>query len=959
MTDSNQRNNHSGQPSAWDDSRVTAFVLGELSQSEAAEFESQMKMDSALASAVDEARQVTDQLKVLFEEESTVRLDEDRREKILVAPSDQELSSLAIKSAEMAGHGSNRSGSNRSRQVLIVGIVATAASLLAAIFVAPDFMRAYQHSVLSKETTRDSVKPLRTVLETASEKASNIEAVVESSRANTSPRSESSGLAQRVLVDQSRRASSASTTSGFADDGKNVNRSPASDNSNTAGTALDRLALGPEPVMSAALQNESTATRTATHPVIPSRGTSAKPVPSSTKAEATWGGYAGGLADEQLSLSGDVSEIDGDQHPFGDMGMEEGMTMDMDMMMELDMMGGGAEMMMGGEMEMMGPDQMGMGAGQMDNAGMGGMMEATPPANRGAQFGGKALNLSIADSSSSFGMSATPASAPPQREAKIESESSRLGLQELSDVRAKQQVEFLYRENSDAILAKQPTRVARRTKTLRQVETNESIIADEYRVDRQRFDPISENEFKKVAENPKSTFSIDVDTASYSKVRRSVLNGRLPSPNAVRIEELVNYFDYSYEAPGESHTHPFSTQATLAQCPWNPQHLLARVALQGRTLNKNQRPPCNLVFLLDTSGSMNSPSKLPLVIEGMKMLTDQLTEKDRVAIVVYAGSAGMVLDSTPANKKKKIGKALSRLSAGGSTNGGAGIQLAYATARDNFITDGVNRVILCTDGDFNVGISGTKPLVQLVKEESSGGIFLTALGFGMDNHNDGMMEQISGKGNGNYAFIDTANEARKVLVRQTESTLVTIAKDVKIQIEFNPRVISRYRLIGYENRVMATKDFDNDKKDAGEIGAGHQVTALYELIPNNHQSDKQVSAELDDGLKYQKTVTLSDSALGDETMTIALRYKLPNANESTRLEVAVKNNFSPFAETDQDFQFASAVASFGMQLRGSDYAGDWNLGNVLDVAQNADDGDKFGLRNEFLDIVRRIIRLNR
>ncbi|MCO8124409.1 VWA domain-containing protein [Stieleria sp. TO1_6] len=497
--------------------------------------------------------------------------------------------------------------------------------------------------------------------------------------------------------------------------------------------------------------------------------------------------------------------------------------------------------------------------------------------------------------------------------------------------------------------AKQPTEYYYRN--LSQGLNNFSTLS----LDQSRYETIVENEFQAVSEHPLSTFSIDVDTASYSKVRRTLLGGGLPVPDAVRIEELVNYFQYDYAAPAADAKHPFAANVTITSCPWNTEHRLARVAIQGKTITRQQRPPCNLVFLLDTSGSMNSPSKLPLVIEGMTMLTKQLGENDRVAIVVYAGSAGLVLDSTPANKHKKIKKALAQLSAGGSTNGGAGIQLAYATARDHFIKDGVNRVILCTDGDFNVGISGTNPLVDLVTEEASGGIFLTALGFGMDNHNDAMMEQISGKGNGNYAFIDTANEARKVLVRQTDATLVTIAKDVKFQLEFNPRLVSQYRLIGYENRVLAKEDFNDDKKDAGEIGAGHQVTALYELVPGDGSGQAKSSV---DPLKYQSELQLSEAAAGDDTLTLKLRYKQPDGDTSTLVEFTARDDEQAFENADDNFKFAAAVASFGMQLRHSQFAGDWTLPTVAEVAAANLGSDEFELRGEFVQLVQQAIRLS-
>ncbi len=471
-----------------------------------------------------------------------------------------------------------------------------------------------------------------------------------------------------------------------------------------------------------------------------------------------------------------------------------------------------------------------------------------------------------------------------------------------------------------------------------------------------RFDPITDNPFKRVSEHPLSTFSVDVDTASYSKTRDYLMRAnQLPRRDSVRIEELVNYFDYDYEPPSPQDKHPFAVLATVTGCPWNKEHRLARIALQGKTMAKADRPPCNLVFLLDTSGSMNAPNKLPLVIEGMQMLLKQLDEKDRVAITVYAGSAGLVLDSTSAKKGKKIRKALTQLSAGGSTNGGAGIALAYQTARDHFISEGVNRVILCTDGDFNVGTTGTDELVRMVEQEAKGGIFLSVLGFGMGNHNDAMLEKISGRGNGNYAFIDTRNEAKKVLVDQTSGTLVTIAKDVKLQIEFNPTHVSSYRLIGYENRVLAKEDFNDDQKDAGEIGAGHSVTALYEIVPAGVEAD--ASGPQVDELKYQTPLEVSDAADSDEMMTLKLRYKQPDGDTSTLVEIPVSDDGDDFEDADDDVRFAAAVAGFGMQLRRSDYRGTWTLSDVKEVASKAKGDDTYELRAEFVELVRKASEL--
>ncbi len=463
-----------------------------------------------------------------------------------------------------------------------------------------------------------------------------------------------------------------------------------------------------------------------------------------------------------------------------------------------------------------------------------------------------------------------------------------------------------------------------------------------------RYAPIYENPFLEVANEPLSTFSIDVDTASYSKVRMYLLQNRvLPRPDAVRIEELVNYFTYDYQPPsGEV---PFAAHVEVADCPWAPKHRLARVGIKGREVEREQRPSSNLVFLLDVSGSMNRPNKLPLLKQGMKMLVDQLGENDRVAIVVYAGAAGLVLDSTTGDQKAVILDALDRLNAGGSTNGGAGIQLAYQTALDNFIAGGVNRVILCTDGDFNVGVTGTDQLVRLAEQNAKTGVFLSVLAFGMGNHNDAMLEEISNKGNGNYAFIDTENEARKVLVEQMSGTLVTIAKDVKIQIEFNPNEVAAYRLIGYENRILAAEDFNDDTKDAGEIGAGHTVTALYELVPADGQSDVQTPPV--DELRYQQRGKPTDQAGSGEMLTLKIRYKEPDGDTSTKLEFPVVDDGCKFGQATKDFRFAAAVASFGMLLRNSAYKGNATYAGVLETATEAASDDATGYRQEFLALV--------
>ncbi|QDT11616.1 YfbK domain-containing protein [Stieleria marina] len=480
--------------------------------------------------------------------------------------------------------------------------------------------------------------------------------------------------------------------------------------------------------------------------------------------------------------------------------------------------------------------------------------------------------------------------------------------------------------------------------------TEESLVQD-------RFAAINDTPFRSVASAPLSTFSIDVDTAAYSKVRMYLMqHQQLPSPDAVRIEELVNYFKYNYAEP--TGAHPFAAAMEIASCPWNANHRLARVGIKGKSID-DKRPPSNLVFLLDVSGSMNQPNKLPLVLQGMKMLVSRLGENDSVAIVVYAGAAGLVLDSTTGDHTKTIIDSLEQLHAGGSTAGAQGIQLAYQVARDHFIPGGTNRVILCTDGDFNVGVTGTDALVKLAAENAKGNIFLTMLGFGSGNHNDAMMEEVSNKTNGNYAFIDTQAEAAKVLVDQMQGTLVTIAKDVKVQIEFNPTQVASYRLIGYENRILAADDFANDKKDAGEIGAGHTVTALYELVPvgDDKTDSNGDQATHPKGLRYQKKLAPTEQAHSGELLILKLRYKQPTGTKSTLLEFPVKDSGKGFDEADQDFQFASSVAAFGMLLRNSPHSGDANFDSVEELATAGAKNDQTGYRTEFVELVRQAKRL--
>jgi Ca-activated chloride channel family protein len=487
-------------------------------------------------------------------------------------------------------------------------------------------------------------------------------------------------------------------------------------------------------------------------------------------------------------------------------------------------------------------------------------------------------------------------------------------------------------------------------------------------------------------DNRLSTFSIDVDTASYANVRQFLMDSNtLPPPDAVRIEELVNYFDYDYSAPtGDV---PFASNVEVAACPWQPEHRLVRVGIKGREMERTSRPKSNLVFLVDVSGSMDEPNKLPLVVEGLRMLTRELGENDRIAIVVYASSEGLVLESTRGDQQQVILDSLNRLSAGGSTAGGAGIVLAYKIAEQNFIKDGVNRVILCTDGDFNVGVTSTGDLQRLAEEKAKNtSVFLTVLGFGRGNLNDAMMEAIADHGNGNYHYVDNRTEARKVLVEEMTGTLVTIAKDVKIQIEFNPAAVAGYRLIGYENRVLAAEDFNDDKKDAGEIGAGHTVTALYEIVPTGQKVDatsvdalkyapvtpnngsgaasaagvedaERVASENAEPTEGKDAATRDDSdeaGSNGELLTLKIRYKEPDGDVSTKLEFPVSDNDQAFSEATADFQFASAVAGFGMLLRGSPYKGDASFAGMLEIAESASrDRDERGYRREFCDMIRR------
>ena len=463
-------------------------------------------------------------------------------------------------------------------------------------------------------------------------------------------------------------------------------------------------------------------------------------------------------------------------------------------------------------------------------------------------------------------------------------------------------------------------------------------------VDREKYQEIDPNPVKRAAEHPVSTFSIDVDTGSYSNVRRFLTDGVMPRKDAVRVEEMINYFSYDYPVP-EDKTAPFALSAEAAPCPWNSKTVLLRLGLKGYQIKTDQRPSVNLVFLLDVSGSMNSRDKLPLLKKAFKLLVEQLGSKDRVSIVVYASASGVVLEPTPGNEKAKIMAALNKLRAGGSTAGGQGIQQAYAMARQSFIKDGANRVLLATDGDFNVGVTSTRLLLEMVERERKSGVALSTLGFGRGNYNEKMMERLADAGNGNYSYIDSLTEANKVLVQQLSANLITIAQDVKIQVEFNPAVVAEYRLIGYENRLLKREDFSNDKVDAGDIGAGHTVTALYELALVGGEGLKMEPLRYGDKSAPQGTK--------NELGFLKMRYKLPGQAKSKLMQEPLLTSLqkAELKDASDDFRWAAAVAGFGQLLRGGKYLEDFGYPEVLGLAQDARGKDEFGLRGGFITLV--------
>ena len=457
------------------------------------------------------------------------------------------------------------------------------------------------------------------------------------------------------------------------------------------------------------------------------------------------------------------------------------------------------------------------------------------------------------------------------------------------------------------------------------------------------YDGIEENIFHRPLDKPLSTFSIDVDAASYSNVRRFLNLGQLPPKDAVRIEEMINYFNYDYAGPEGSD--PFAIHTSYSKAPWNEKHLIAHIGLQGKKIETESLPASNLVFLIDVSGSMSSPNKLPLLKSSLKMLVNEMRPNDKISIVVYAGAAGLVLSPTDGNNRQRIIEALEKLQAGGSTAGGAGINLAYKVAQEQFIDGGNNRVILATDGDFNVGASSNAEMQRLIEEKRGDGVFLTVLGFGMGNYKDSKMEVLADKGNGNYAYIDNIQEAKKVLITEFGGTLFTIAKDVKLQVEFNPEVVQAYRLIGYENRKLKDEDFNDDTKDAGELGSGHSVTALYEIIPTGIESSFVKSV---DPLKYQRP-EVNTQANKDEILTVKFRYKEPEGSKSKLITRTMRLGEPTYG--DNSLNWATAVAGFGMLLRDSEFVGDLTFNKVESLAIKAKGSDDYGYRSEFIKLI--------
>lgn len=896
--------------SIWNDPRITEYVMDEMSVDVRSDFETEIDSNPELSKAVAEARQVTDQLAGLYASEPQPPLDAGRREAILaggdIAGNSGDATPVMLATDEAA-----RNVPNWLRRHGLTAAIAAISACVLFVVAVPPLQRSVETAMTIEPQTTDSAE--------ADFEADEPEVAAEavSQLADADPLSKSSG-SEQVRDEVKQDVSGAMITppgvaiqeevlsaelSSVADVRGSIMIAPTEAPAPAAADPATITSAVAEPssrAMSRSLGNQLSMTppqpRSSNAPATPGMNTAAAPTPA-TVSPSFFGGKSSAAAPAAAATieTAPSRRRRARNAPMLNMEMSESMGMEMGMEME---------------------------------------MEMVPEAKLSSDAG-----VTLSKQPSGW---TRPIDAVQDFEATA-----------VADPAATADYTVLSQTGRTLGVSSGQERFKGQSLTPRMQNFGEAKtegIGPEKSGD--RFDPITENAFKRVSEHPLSTLSVDVDTASYSKVRDILVRAnQLPRPDMVRIEEFVNYFDYDYEGPNADSDHPFASRVEIARCPWNSEHRLARIALKGKEMATEDRPRSNLVFLLDTSGSMNAPNKLPLVQSGMKMLLKQLNDTDRVAIVVYAGSAGLVLDSTSVKKKKDIKRALTQLSSGGSTNGGQGIALAYQTARDNFIKDGVNRVILCTDGDFNVGTTSTDALVKMVENEAKGGVFLSVMGFGMGNHNDAMLEQISGRGNGNYAFIDSENEARKVFVQQTNATLVTIAKDVKLQIEFNVNKVSSYRLIGYENRVLAKEDFKNDKVDAGEIGAGHAVTALYEIVPAGIEPDAG-RPEVDD-LKYQTPLTPTEAANSDELMTLKLRYKQPDSDTGIDVEIPVTDKTAKFKETSDDFRFATAVVGFGMQLRRSQYAGSWTLSDVLRVAEKAVGDDRYEQRAEFITLVKK------
>lgn len=849
------------QPTIWNDERITAYILGELSESDTAKFEQELSANADLAAAVAEAKQITSGLSSLFASEPPMTLDAAKRQQIL-------------SESHVPGSPSNAGSAGKAAAVVTPPVAFSRVSVRTMALAATVLLIGTTASIVYLASTPENSVVTMGRVDSANVDLSRVQSLEAAAPQAAAPQA---AVPQDAALQESAPQVASGFQLSFGEEAQSMRNAPT-------GAALSKQLL----------EEEAFADAMAAKDVIDEK---------SSRRES--------MMKSQLAPAAAASVPASDPAPAEPLSRaKEAESMDQPVQLAAPATAASAAPATDGA-----PIIPSFGA--MDSLGMGGGL--------GGGLGGEGMAVtSDGDvvnnrfSSSEFdiemdgmrGVTGLDVAAPG------------LSLPERRD------------RSLDRALA---------TKPLDAEGRGPGMGGD-------RFEPIIENDFRRVSEAPLSTFSIDVDTASYSKVRQFILQtNQLPPAGAVRVEELINYFDYADEPPAENDEHPFVARVEMAVCPWKPEHRLARIAIKGKEIAKEKRPASNLVFLVDTSGSMEEPNKLPLVKQGLQRLVEQLGEKDRVAIVVYAGSAGLVLDSTPATERATILRRINQMQSGGSTNGGEGIRLAYQVARDHFIAGGVNRVILCSDGDFNVGTTSDDELVTLVETQAKGGIDLTVLGFGMGNHNDSMMERISGRGNGNYAFIDSQAEAQRVLVDQVSATLVTIARDVKLQVEFNPAEVAAYRLIGYENRRLANEDFKDDTKDAGEIGAGHAVTALYELIPAS--GNTEALAPTIDELRYQRSVDLTDASRTGEWMTVGIRYKKPGIDVSTPLSMPAKGDDKKFAEASEDFRFTAAVAAFGMLLRKSEYSGNWTMSDVQRIASEAKGDDPHGLRGEFIEMV--------